>query len=161
MEPSAMPLLADLSLDRFWWVLDEPAPLAGMRLPDPHTDFDAVAKAGFKWVVALEGRGRHDCLPLTREAFYLENLAGGRMPTDPLAEQKLVDAAAGLVVDKLKAGQGVVVHCWGGTGRTGTVIGRSLVYWSTLRRKWSVGSTLSTGHGVEADGQRAPGKRRH
>ena len=45
------------------------------------------------------------------------------MPRDPEQEESLVHEATQAVVSQLQAGAGVVVHCAGGTGRTGTVIG--------------------------------------
>jgi protein-tyrosine phosphatase len=45
------------------------------------------------------------------------------LPHDPKQEANLIQEATHAVVSKLQQGEGVVVHCVGGTGRTGTVIG--------------------------------------
>ena len=45
------------------------------------------------------------------------------MPRDPEQAESLIHEAAHAVVSKLQVGEGVVVHCAGGTARTGTVIG--------------------------------------
>jgi protein-tyrosine phosphatase len=38
----------------------------------------------------------------------------------------LIRAAVHAIVQSLRARRGVVVHCWGGRGRTGTVLGCAL-----------------------------------
>ena len=48
-------------------------------------------------------------------------------PDDPERERHLALDAARFVVERLRAGEGVVVHCHAGRGRTGTVIGSALV----------------------------------
>lgn len=45
------------------------------------------------------------------------------LPDDPRHMMETLD----VIDESLKAGQGVYVHCWGGIGRTGTVVGCWLV----------------------------------
>ena len=45
---------------------------------------------------------------------------------DPIAELAKVRAAADITADALARGEGVAVHCRGGRGRAGTVIGLAL-----------------------------------
>ncbi len=56
----------------------------------------------------------------------LQDLIGGAAPDDPVVEERRVRQAALAVLGKLRGGEGVVVHCAGGTGRTGTVLGCAL-----------------------------------
>ena len=56
----------------------------------------------------------------------LEDLYGGAAPRDPAAEKRKVWEAAELVAEHVSRGEGVVVHCVGGTGRTGTVLACTL-----------------------------------
>ncbi len=53
-------------------------------------------------------------------------MSGGD-PVDPDAERTLVETAAADVVEHFERGIGVAVHCMGGRGRTGTVVGVALV----------------------------------
>ena len=48
-------------------------------------------------------------------------------PDDPELERAQTFVAVDFVVARLAAGEGVVVHCHAGRGRTGTVIGCALV----------------------------------
>ncbi len=74
-------------------------------------------------MVSLEP-GRYDHAPLSRLfSKLLEDLHHGHDPQDAQKEQALIAEAVEAVVTALQAGQGVVVHCAGGTGRTGTVTG--------------------------------------
>ena len=50
----------------------------------------------------------------------------GRL-ADPEREHEIVERAAADVVDHVRRGIGVAVHCMGGRGRTGTVVGVALV----------------------------------
>jgi protein-tyrosine phosphatase len=56
----------------------------------------------------------------------LKDLYGGALPDDPDAERERVWEAARVAADAVEGGAGVVVHCVGGTGRTGTVVACAL-----------------------------------
>lgn len=103
-----------------------PAPLAGMAFP---------SWQGFRWQ-ALAGLGIADVACLTADVLpydpspltalhpiRLQDLHGGLLPRDPVEEAVRVRRAAEAIQESLRRGRGVVVHCAGGTGRTGTVIG--------------------------------------
>ena len=108
-------------------VVREPALLGGMGYPPPDTDWASLHREGFRHVVRLHP-GEYDPAPLLVADFQLEDLHGGRTPGDPESERSRVldaaKAAAGWVAD----GEGVIVHCVGGTGRTGTVLVCALRY---------------------------------
>jgi protein-tyrosine phosphatase len=80
---------------------------------------------GVESVVCLTG----ESCPYTPEplrvlgAYELEDMVHGGPPRRPAREARLVRQAAELVLRELRQGRGVIVHCAGGTGRTGTVIG--------------------------------------
>ncbi len=69
----------------------------------------------------------YDPAPCTITAIRLQDLVSGGNPNDPDREQALVELAATDVVAHLDDGIGVAVHCMGGRGRAGTVIGVALV----------------------------------
>lgn len=66
-----------------------------------------------------EREGKDDCDPLD---FWHCPIPDGHITTTHQLE-----AAVATIVDRLKAGRVVYVHCWGGHGRTGTVIAALLV----------------------------------
>jgi hypothetical protein len=124
--PFSMPPIAGLAIpEDLYWVLDQPAPLAGMRLPRPDAPWEALYQAGFRRVVNLIGSGpAYDPRPLKMAfAKELQDLYGGLQPTDPDREARLVRLAVEASLPHLRAGEGIVVHCYGGRGRTGTVLG--------------------------------------
>jgi len=106
-------------------VLETPAPLGGMALPGPDTDWAELHRRGFRLVVRLHPAA-YDPAPLVAHDFALEDLYGGRVPADAPAEERRIRAAARLAAETVARGDGVVVHCLGGTGRTGTVLACAL-----------------------------------
>jgi rhodanese/phosphatase family protein len=125
---SIVGFLGDLAVPAdFYWVAREPVPLAGMAYPG-RVDWPALAAEGLGHVVCLtHDEPRYDPSPLTTTAVRLEDLFAGGAPSDPAAEHARVEAAADAVVERYAAGTGVVVHCMGGRGRAGTVLGVALV----------------------------------
>jgi len=125
-DPSRMPNIEGIQVPYdFYWVLDTPGPLAGMQRPSDLTPWSNISRAGFGHVINLKDQSReYDPWPL--EVAYsaaLQDLYGGCLPSDPDREERLVKEAVAVVVPLITGGQGVVVHCWGGRGRTGTVLG--------------------------------------
>ncbi len=109
----------------FYWVLQQPAPLAGMPYPSTHTPWAAIAEAGFSHVVCLnESPPAYDPAPLSLlHSVELEDLVLGDPPQNPEQETERIRVAATAGLSKLEAGEGVIVHCYGGRGRAGTVLG--------------------------------------
>jgi protein-tyrosine phosphatase len=56
-------------------------------------------------------------------AVGMEDLHHGNEPKFPARDERLVREAVEIISERLAVGEGVAVHCVGGTGRTGTVIG--------------------------------------
>jgi hypothetical protein len=106
-------------------VTDTPARLAGMKFPDPELDWRAIHDQGFRHVVRLHAAD-YDPAPLTAHDVVLEDLHGGLTPRNADEEERRVWEAAQLAADLVASGDGVVVHCVGGTGRTGTVLACTL-----------------------------------
>ena len=107
----------------FYWVLAAPAPLAGMKFPHADFPWGALAEAGFSKVLALYDLP-YDPDPLARlPPIILQDLFHGGPPKDPREEEAKVSRAVRSVVAAIHDRKGVVVHCEGGSGRTGTVLG--------------------------------------
>ncbi len=105
-----------------------PAPLVGMGFP-ARIDWTLLFETGVRHVVCLthDDVAPYDSGPIRTHAIALQDLfcePGG--PTDPLMERELVERAARIVSDALAIDEGVAVHCRGGRGRAGTVLGVAL-----------------------------------
>jgi hypothetical protein len=109
-----------------WWALRGPLRLAGSSLPGPTFDFPGAFAEGLTQVISLLGETNTDSSPLVKTSFVLQDLYGIAGPADNDVEWEHVTAAASTVRGLLDDGEGVLVHCRGGTGRTGTVIGAVL-----------------------------------
>ena len=104
LTPLAMPVIEGIRVPlKFYVVLKEPVPLAGC-LCDSEVSYDPYP---LKVLFSAE----------------LEDLHYGNAPNDPDTLEWLVRKAASVVKREMEAGKGIVVHCVGGIGRTGTVIG--------------------------------------
>ena len=129
IEVDHMPAIAGFDVPKeIYLVLEDPARLAGMVRPSAGTSWSALAGEGFRYVVCLtDDEAPHDPSPLSvLHAVALEDLYGGITPQNTRLEAKRILAAADRIVSALRAGDGVIVHCVGGTGRTGSVIGAVL-----------------------------------
>jgi hypothetical protein len=120
--------LGDLAVPAdLYWVTRQPAPLAGMSYPRRQSWSD-LHEVGFRHVVCLtHDEAQYDAAPLAVTAILLQDLYTRKLPDDPDRDRAQTHAAADFVVARLQAGEGVVVHCHAGRGRTGTVIGCALV----------------------------------
>ena len=129
LPPGARPgFLGPLSVPAdLWWVCEAPTPLAGMAYPRAGA-WEALAAVGFRHIVDLtRDIARYDPAPLTSHATKLSDLIVRRHPPDAIGDEARIRAAAELVVSSWMTGDGVIVHCHGGRGRTGTVLGSALV----------------------------------
>ena len=111
--------------DSLFVFVETPALLAGMPYPRSDTDWQALFDRGFGLVVRLHPRD-YDPAPLDLRDVTLTDLYGGAVPDDPETEAERVWEAARIAADAVERGTGVVVHCVGGTGRTGTVVACAL-----------------------------------
>jgi hypothetical protein len=122
-----MPTAAGLELLRDHYVVcSDPVLLGGMPYPNLVTPpWRALSRIGFRWVVCLaDEEPCYDPHPLEL-AFCcaLEDLAGEREPSQPSREIGLIRDAVNAVIWRLTPRHGVILHCMGGRGRTGTVLG--------------------------------------
>ena len=120
--------LGDLCVpDDLYWIARRPVALAGMSYPS-RADWALLHEHGIGHVVCLSHeRAPYDATPCTVSAIRLQDLVSGGEPAAPERERELIAQAAEDVIDHLRHGIGVAVHCMGGRGRTGTVIGVALV----------------------------------
>jgi protein-tyrosine phosphatase len=111
-----------------YWVSRRPVPIVGMAYP-ARIRWAELAAEGIGHVVCLvDDTPRYDPNPLRLTAVRLQDLyTSPEGPAEPEREAALVAAAAADVVASVREGVGVAVHCRGGRGRTGTVIGAALV----------------------------------
>lgn len=127
IEPEDMPPVPGACVPvEIYLATRHPAPLAGMAFPSwQGFRWNALADLGIGAVACLTADVLpYDPFPLTAlHPIRLQDLHGGLLPGEPAAEEGRVRRAAEAVLAELGRGRGVVVHCEGGTGRTGTVIG--------------------------------------
>jgi hypothetical protein len=129
LPPGAHPgFLGNLCVpDDLYWIARHPVALAGMSYPG-RADWALLHEDGIGHVVCLShDEPAYDPAPCTITAIRLQDLVSGGDPSDPTRESALVEEAATDVVEHLERGIGVAVHCMGGRGRTGTVVGVALV----------------------------------
>lgn len=113
--------------DDLYWIARTPTALAGMAYPG-RADWTLLREHGIGHVVCLTADTPPlDYAPCTVTAIRLQDLVSGGAPQHPDEERARVDNAAADVVAHLERDIGVAVHCMGGRGRTGTVIGVALV----------------------------------
>jgi len=113
--------------DDLYWIARVPVALAGMAYPG-RADWALLHEHGLGHIVCLStDRPTYDPAPCTLTVIRLQDLVSGGDPEEPDEERALVARAADDVVTHLERGIGVAVHCLGGRGRTGTVIGTALV----------------------------------
>ena len=110
-----------------YFVARRPVALVGMAYPS-RIDWDTLHAQHVHRVVCLtHDEAPYDPAPLEIVAIALQDLYTEIAPADPEAERARVLRATDAVVDSIEAGRGVAVHCRGGRGRAGTVIGCALV----------------------------------
>lgn len=129
-DPSTMPAIPGLRVpDEFYWIKTGTAPLAGMPLPGSRTPWARLSKLGFSKVVCLSNtRPIYDPAPLQlAAAVEMDDLCDGGEPLNPRSEALRYQSLADRVRKWLARSEGVIVHCAGGRGRTGTLIGAILV----------------------------------
>jgi hypothetical protein len=113
--------------DDLYWVSRTPVALAGMSYPG-RADWAQLATEGIGHVVCLtHDVAPYDTYPCTVTSMRLQDLVSGQPPNEPDRERDLVLRAADDVIAHVDREVGVAVHCMGGRGRTGTVIGAALV----------------------------------
>jgi hypothetical protein len=101
--------------------------LAGMPYPRGDVSWEELARAGIGTVLDLTGeRPWYDPTPVSWVGISLEDLAHGGLPDNPNAELERLRSAVRVVAER-RSVHGVLVHCYGGRGRTGTVVGAYLV----------------------------------
>ena len=123
------PSIHGLSIPReFYWINSDHPTLAGMRLPSHETPWQELHEWGFRWVVCLcSDRPVYDPHPLRPlVTVELSDLVESPVPANPRDEQEAISLIADRIIEKLRGDEGVVVHCAGGRGRTGTVLGMVL-----------------------------------
>jgi len=121
--------LAPRLLDHgFWEIPGLQAPLGGM--PYPTTEIvSLIPFPRYQGIFCLSDEETdYDAAPLHKlGCVCLEDLSSGGNPADPVGEGTATIWVIRRVVVELLAGRGVVVHCWGGVGRSGFIAAGVLV----------------------------------
>ena len=111
-----------------YFVARHPVPLVGMGFP-ARIDWQLLSDQGVHHVVCLthDHDVPYDSAPIQCHMIGLQDLfCEPHGPRDPVAELVKVKRAALITSQALAHGEGVAVHCRGGRGRAGTVIGLAL-----------------------------------
>jgi len=114
----------------FYQVLEAPVLLAGCAFPFRYPHWDDLHGLGFRHVVCLAAeRPTYSCSPLRLSiACELDDLSVMPEPLNEASERRVIGEIGRRIAAWLMAGEGVLVHCAAGRGRTGTVIGSTLRY---------------------------------
>jgi hypothetical protein len=126
--PDSNPLASRLIEHGFWEIPGLQAPLAGM--PYPTTEIvSLIPFPRYQGIFCLaDEETDYDAGPLRKlGCVCLEDLSSGGNPADPVGEGMATIRVIREVVVELRAGRGVVVHCWGGIGRSGFIAAGVLV----------------------------------
>jgi hypothetical protein len=101
--------------------------LGAARWPSAETDWKRMSSIGFRWVICICSKDPgYDPFPLKFLArIGLTDLSDEGPPDNAHAEYEQIAAIASKAFSKLNVG-GILVHCAGGRGRTGTIIGAIL-----------------------------------
>jgi hypothetical protein len=94
--------------------LKAPGPLAGMSYPHA-IDWHTLHGQGFRYVVCLTD-AKPPYTPAPLEVLFsadMQDLFGGADPRKPEYEENCVRSAVALIIPRLRANEGVVVHCVG------------------------------------------------
>jgi len=116
-----------LSWVHFRLTIDGWHPLVAMQQPSRGTRWDELKDLGIRHVLRLSEESQpYDPSPLQMLGMVImEDQYEEEKPTDAVQEELRLIEAVSLLRDGLRHG-GVAVHCVGGRGRTGTVIGAFL-----------------------------------
>ena len=108
--------------------------LGAARWPGETMDWKRMSSIGFRWVIcACSEDPGYDPFPLKFLArIGLTDLSGGGPPDNAGAEFEQIAVIAAEAFSKLNEG-GILVHCVGGRGRTGTTSVRSCAIVGTVR----------------------------